>query len=145
MRMKIVKFYEDSIIPAYQTDGAAGFDFCAHISEPYTLKPGEIHAFGTGVGVEIPEGYELQIRSRSGLAYKNFISLLNGVGTIDSDYRGEMHVLLKNHGDQPFVVEPGMRIAQGVVAKYEHVEFEEVSELSESDRSNGGFGSTGLK
>lgn len=142
--MKIIKFYDDAIIPQYQTSGAAGFDFCAHISEPYTLKPGEIKAFGTGVGVEIPKGYELQIRSRSGLAYKHQISLLNGIGTIDSDYRGEMSVLLKNHSNVDFVVEPGMRIAQGVVAKYTHVEWEEVSELSETERS-GGFGSTGLK
>ena len=144
MRMKIFKFYEDSVIPQYQTAGAAGFDFCAHLTEPYTMQPGEIHAFDTGVGVEIPTGYELQIRSRSGLAYKHHVSLLNGIGTIDSDYRGEMRVLLKNHGDQPFIVEPGMRIAQGVVAKYEKVEFEEVVELSESERT-GGFGSTGLK
>ena len=143
--MKIIKFYDDAIIPAYQTDGAAGFDFCAHLSEPYTLKPGEIHAFDTGVGVEIPEGYELQVRSRSGLAYKHQVSLLNGVGTIDSDYRGEIRALLKNHGETEFIVEPGMRIAQGVVAKYERVEFEEVSKLSETDRSKGGFGSTGLK
>ena len=142
--MKIIKFYDDAIIPQYQTSGAAGFDFCAHISEPYTLKPGEIKAFGTGVGVEIPKGYELQIRSRSGLAYKHQISLLNGIGTIDSDYRGEMSVLLKNHSNVDFVVEPGMRIAQGVVAEYAHVEWEEVSELSETERS-GGFGSTGLK
>lgn len=142
--MKIIKFYDDAIIPQYQTSGAAGFDFCAHISEPYTLKPGEIKAFGTGVGVEIPKGYELQIRSRSGLAYKHQISLLNGIGTIDSDYRGEMSVLLKNHSNVDFVVEPGMRIAQGVVTKYTHVEWEEVSELSETERS-GGFGSTGLK
>ena len=142
--MKIIKIYDDAIIPQYQTSGAAGFDFCAHISEPYTLKPGEIKAFGTGVGVEIPKGYELQIRSRSGLAYKHQISLLNGIGTIDSDYRGEMSVLLKNHSNVDFVVEPGMRIAQGVVAEYAHVEWEEVSELSETERS-GGCGSTGLK
>ena len=144
MKMKIIKFHKDAIIPAYQTKGAAGFDFCARLDKPYVMKPGEIHAFDTGVGVEIPEGYELQIRSRSGLAYKHHVSLLNGVGTIDSDYRGEMRALLKNHGDKDFIVEPGMRIAQGVVAKYEHVEFEEVSELSETERS-GGFGSTGLK
>lgn len=144
MKMKITKFYDDAIIPAYQTRGAAGFDFCAHLSEPYTMQPGEIHAFDTGVGVEIPEGYELQIRSRSGLAYKHHISLLNGIGTIDSDYRGEMRVLLKNHGDKAFIVEPGMRIAQGIVAKYERIEFEEVQNLSGTDRS-GGFGSTGLK
>ena len=144
MKMKITKFYKDAIIPTYQTKGAAGFDFCAHLSEPYIMQPGEIHAFDTGVGVEIPDGYELQIRSRSGLAYKHYISLLNGIGTIDSDYRGEMRVLLKNYGDKEFVVEPGMRIAHGIVAKYEHIEFEEVDDLSETDRS-GGFGSTGLK
>lgn len=145
MKVKIIKFYDNAIIPAYQTKGAAGFDFCAHISEPVTLKPGEIRSFGTGVGVELPEGYELQIRSRSGLAYKHRVSLLNGIGTIDSDYRGEMNVLLKNYGEEDFVVEPGMRIAQGIVARYEHVDFEEVAELSETDRSSGGFGSTGLK
>ncbi len=143
MKVKIVKFYDDAIIPQYQTAGAAGFDFCAHLAAPVTLKPGEIHAFDTGVGVELPAGYELQIRSRSGLAYKHSVTLLNGIGTIDSDYRGEMRVLLKNHGDHDFVVEPGMRIAQGVIAQYAHVEWEEVTELSESDR-NGGFGSTGL-
>ena len=143
MKMKIIKFYDDAIIPAYQTKGAAGFDFCAHLSEPYILQPGEMHAFDTGVGVEIPKGYELQIRSRSGLAYKHQVSLLNGIGTIDSDYRDEVRVLLKNHSDKKFTVEPGMRIAQGVVAKYERIEFEEVDKLSETDRK-GGFGSTGL-
>ncbi|MBP5656466.1 dUTP diphosphatase [Candidatus Saccharibacteria bacterium] len=144
MKMKIIKFHDNAIIPAYQTKGAAGFDFCACIDEPYVLKPGEVKAFSTGVGVEIPAGYELQIRGRSGLAYKHHISLLNGIGTIDSDFRGEMHVLLKNYSDKAFTIEPGMRIAQGIVAKYEHVNFEEVSELSETDRA-GGFGSTGLK
>ncbi len=143
MKVKIVKFYDDAIIPQYQTAGAAGFDFCAHLDAPVTLKPGEVHAFDTGVGVELPAGYELQIRSRSGLAYKHSVTLLNGIGTIDSDYRGEMRVLLKNHGDQDFIVEPGMRIAQGVIAQYAHIEWEEVTALSESDRS-GGFGSTGL-
>ncbi len=143
MKAKIVKFYDDAIIPQYQTAGAAGFDFCAHLAAPVTLKPGEIYAFDTGVGVELPAGYELQIRSRSGLAYKHSVTLLNGIGTIDSDYRGEMRVLLKNHGDHDFVVEPGMRIAQGVIAQYAHIEWEEVTELSKSDRT-GGFGSTGL-
>ena len=144
MKLKIFKFYPDAVIPQYQTKGAAGFDFCAHLDRPYVMKPGEIHAFDTGVGVEIPKGYELQIRSRSGLAYKYQVSLLNGLGTIDSDYRGEMRMLLKNHSDKEFTVEPGMRIAQGVVAKYERVEFEEISELSKTDRT-GGFGSTGIK
>lgn len=144
MKMKIVKFYEDSIIPEYQTAGAAGFDFCAHLSEPYILKPGEAKAFDTGVGVEIPDGYELRISGRSGLAYKHLISCLNGIGVIDSDYRGEMRVLLKNFSDVDFIIEPGMRIAQGVVSKVERVEWEEVDELSETNRS-GGFGSTGMK
>ena len=145
MQVKIRKLYDDAIVPQYQTKGAAGFDFCAHISKPVTLKPGDIQNFGTGVSVELPEGYELQVRSRSGLAFKSHISLLNGIGTIDSDYRGEIGVILKNFSDQDFVVEPGMRIAQGVVAKYERVNWEEVTELSETDRAKGGFGSTGLK
>ena len=145
MKMKIKKFYEDAIVPQYQTQGAAGFDLCAYIKEPETIPAGGIKAFKTGIGVEIPEGCELQIRSRSGLAYKNFITLLNGIGTIDSDYRGEIQVLLKNCGSEDFVVEPGMRIAQGIVARYERVEWEEVNELSNSDRSTQGFGHTGLK
>lgn len=142
--MKIFKFYDDAIIPVYQTDGAAGFDFCAHINEPYTMKPGEIKDFGTGIGVEIPKGYELRLSSRSGLAFKNHISLLNGIGVIDSDFRDEVRALLVNFGDKDFTIEPGMRIAQGVVAKYARVEFEEVAELSKTGRS-GGFGSTGVK
>ena len=145
MKVKIVKFYEDSIIPQYQTAGAAGFDFCAHITEPYILKAGEIKDLGTGIGIELSDGYELQIRSRSGLAYRYHVSLLNGVGTVDSDYRGEISVLLKNHSDSNFIIEPGMRVAQGVVAKIERAEFEEVTKLSETERSGGGLGSTGLK
>ena len=145
MKLKIVKFYADAIVPQYQSSGAAGFDFCAHIDKPVKIPAGAICAFGTGVGVEIPAGYELQVRSRSGLAYKNYVSLLNGVGTIDSDYRGEIHVLLKNHGKTAFVVEPGMRIAQGVIAKVEQVTWQEVTTLSASERSDKGFGSTGLK
>lgn len=144
MKMKIFKFYDDAIIPVYQTDGAAGFDFYAHIDEPYTMKPGEIKDFGTGIGVEIPKGYELRLSSRSGLAFKNHISLLNGIGVIDSDFRDEVRALLVNFGDEDFTIEPGMRIAQGVVTKYTHVEFEEVSELSKTGRA-GGFGSTGVK
>ncbi len=145
MKLKIKKFYDDAITPKYQSSGAAGFDFCAHINEPVTISAGEIRAFDTGVGVELPEGYELQVRSRSGLAFKYNVTLLNGIGTIDSDYRGEIRILLKNHGEEDFVVEPGMRIAQGIVAKYEQIEWEEVDNLSDSDRSSGGFGSTGLK
>ncbi len=145
MKVKIAKFYEDSIIPQYQTKGAAGFDFCAHLTEPYILKAGEIKDLGTGVGIEVPEGYELQIRSRSGLAYRYHISLLNGVATVDSDYRGEISVLLQNHSDRNFIIEPGMRIAQGVIEKCERADFEVVPKLSETERSKDGFGSTGLK
>ena len=145
MKVKIKKFYADAIVPQYQTEGAAGFDFCAYIEEPVTIPAGGIKAFKTGIGVELPSGYELQVRSRSGLAYKNFITLLNGIGTIDSDYRGEINVLLSNYGSEDFVVEPGMRIAQGIIAKYERVDWEEVDDLSESVRSSQGFGHTGLK
>ena len=144
MKMKIMKFHDDVVIPSYQTAGAAGFDLCAYIDKPYTMQPGEIKDFGTGIGVEIPNGYELRLSSRSGLAFKNHISLLNGIGVIDSDFRNEIRVLLKNFGDEAFTIEPGMRIAQGVVTKYEQVEFEEVFELSKTGRS-GGFGSTGVK
>ena len=127
---------------------AAAFETSSHYDTEifnYFNRDGGIKAFKTGIGVEIPEGYELQIRSRSGLAYKNYVTLLNGIGTIDSDYRGEMQVLLRNCGSEDFVVEPGMRIAQGIVAKYERVEWEEVEKLSNSNRSAQGFGHTGLK
>lgn len=144
MIIKIKHFRNGSKTPEYQTAGSAGFDFCAAIEESVEIKPGKFHAFPTGVGVEIPKGYELQIRPRSGLAYKHSVTMLNGIGTIDSDYRGEMQVLLINFGDKSFTVEPGMRIAQGVVCRYEKVEFIEADELGETERK-GGFGSTGLK
>ncbi len=144
MQVKIKKVRDDAILPEYQTAGAAGFDFCAAITKPVTLKRGEMQAFPTGVAVEIPGGFELQIRPRSGLAYKHGVTMVNGVGTIDSDFRGEMQVLLINHGMEDFTIEPGMRIAQGVVSKYEKVEWTEVAELG-TTRRKGGFGSTGLK
>lgn len=144
MKMKFIKFYDDAIVPSYQTEGAAGFDFYVYLDKPYVLKPGEIKDFGTGIGVEIPSGYELRLSSRSGLSFKNHVSLMNGIGVIDSDFRDEMRILLMNFGDKDFIVEPGMRIAQGVVTKYERIEFEEVSNLSKTGRL-GGFGSTGLK
>ena len=133
-----------AVLPEYQTVGAAGFDFHACLEGPMVLKPGGVGAVPTGLGVEIPEGFELQIRPRSGLAFKHKVTMLNGVGTIDSDFRDEMFVLLKNHSDVDFEIEPGMRVAQGVVARYEKVEWEEVDKLPTTDRK-GGFGSTGLK
>lgn len=145
MKLKIKKFFKDASLPKYQSAGAAGFDFCAHLSAPLTVPAGGFATVGTGVGVEVPDGYELQVRPRSGLAYKHSISLLNSVGTIDSDYRGEIKVLLINHGKTDFVVEPNMRIAQGVISSVARIEWDEVDELSDTARSSGGFGSTGLK
>ena len=144
MKIKIKKVQEHAILPEYQTALAAGFDFHAAITQPVVIKPGTFETISTGVAVEIPAGYELQIRPRSGLAFKHRVLPVNAIGTIDADYRGEMMVGLLNSGTVDFVVEPGMRIAQGVVAKHETVECEEVSELSDTERSQGGFGSTGL-
>jgi dUTP pyrophosphatase len=143
MKLKIKKLRANAVIPEYQTAQAAGFDFHAAIDAPVTLKPGETKPFSTGLAVELPAGYELQIRPRSGLAYKFGVTLLNCVGTIDADFRGEMKVLLINHGPEDFVVEPNMRIAQGIVAKVEKVDFSEVATLNETERGAGGFGSTG--
>jgi dUTP pyrophosphatase len=144
VKIKIKKVQEHAILPEYQTALAAGFDFHAAITQPVVIKPGTFETISTGVAVEIPAGYELQIRPRSGLAFKHRVLPVNAIGTIDADYRGEMMVGLLNSGTVDFVVEPGMRIAQGVVAKHETVEWEEVSELSDTERSQGGFGSTGL-
>ena len=114
------------------------------ISEPIALKPLERVLIPTGLYVALPEGCELQIRPRSGLALKNGITLANAVGTIDKDYRGEIGVPLINLSNETFIVEPGMRVAQGVLSKYERAEWEEVSSLDETERGAGGFGHTGL-
>jgi dUTP pyrophosphatase len=145
MRIKIKKMREGAILPSYATAHAAGFDFCAAIDEPVTIKPGQMEAIPTGIAVEVPIGYELQIRARSGLAFKHRISLVNSVGTIDADFRGEVMTGLVNDGAEDFVVEPGMRIVQGIIAQYETAEWEEVDELTDTDRGAGGFGSTGTK
>jgi dUTP pyrophosphatase len=127
--------------PAYATDGAAGLDVVA--AEDLTLAPGRRHAVATGFAIAIPPGYEVQVRPRSGLALKNGITCLNTPGTIDEDYRGEVKVILANLGDQPFEVRRGERIAQLVPAPVLKASFREVSELSETSRGTGGFGSTG--
>lgn len=145
MKIKIKKMRANAILPEYQTKFAAGFDFRAAIGKPVTIKPGAMEIVSTGVAVEIPVGYELQIRPRSGLAFKYRVLPVNSIGTIDADYRGEMMVGLVNNGHEDFIVEPDMRIAQGVVAKHETVQWKEVDELSETDRGVGGFGSTGVK
>lgn len=143
MDMKIVS--KSGKAPSYATDGASGMDLRAYLEEPMTLLPMERKLVPTGIYVEIPEGYEGQVRARSGLAIKKGIGLVNGIGTIDSDYRGELRVPLINWGSEPFEIQDGDRIAQLVIAKYERVQAELVQELSDTDRGTGGFGHTGIK
>ncbi|MBO5666504.1 MAG: dUTP diphosphatase [Firmicutes bacterium] len=145
MNKVIVKIKSDSgILPQYETEGAAGMDLRAFLQEPVTLNPGERALIPTGLYLELPMGYEAQIRARSGLAIKKGIGLVNGIGTIDCDYRGEIKVALINWGQEPFVINDGERIAQMVVAKYERVDWEVSCELSETERGAGGFGHTGV-
>lgn len=129
-------------LPEYQTAGAAGMDLKADISEPIVLKPGEVQVIPTGLYMAIPEGYEIQVRSRSGLAAKNSIFCLNSPGTLDADWRGNTGVILANFGKNNFVVNPGDRIAQAVLNKIEKIEWNEVAELDETERGEGGFGHT---
>jgi dUTP pyrophosphatase len=131
-------------LPAYQTDGAAGFDLVAAVDLPVPIPPGCRRMIPTGWAIAVPPGYEAQCRPRSGLAWKNGLQVLNTPGTIDSDYRGEISVILQNHDDHTFVVERGMRIAQIIVAPVVQAELVEVSELSDTARGIGGFGSTGV-
>lgn len=130
-------------LPAYQTEHAAGMDLCASIDEPVRLGPLERRAIPTGIAIALPPGYEAQVRARSGLAAKHGISLVNGIGTIDADYRGEIGAILVNLSNEPFTIGPGMRIAQLVIARYERIEWEPVGSLDESARGEGGYGSTG--
>lgn len=130
-------------LPTYATPGAAGFDLCAAIPAPVWLSPGERRHIGTGIAVEIPVGYEGQVRARSGLAAKHGLGMVNGVGTIDCDYRGEVGLLLINHGDAPVKIEPLMRCGQIVIAPVVQARIEMVEELAETERGEGGFGSSG--
>ena len=132
-------------LPAYATEHSAGLDLQAALAENKTLQPGERALIPTGLAIALPDGYEAQIRPRSGLALKNGISLVNSPGTIDADYRGEIGVIVINHGTEAFTVERGMRIAQMVIAPYTRAAFSEVLELPTSARGTGGFGSTGTK
>lgn len=132
-------------IPKYQTENSAGVDIRASLDEDLVLKAGEFKLVSTGIYLEIPSSYEVQIRARSGLSIKHGIGLVNGIGTIDSDYRGEIKVPLINFSKEDYTIENGMRIAQMVLSKYEKIDFEEVDELSDSERQDGGFGSTGVK
>lgn len=129
--------------PAYATERSAGMDLKADITEPVVLAPLDRAMIPTGLYIALPDGTEAQVRPRSGLAAKHGISVLNSPGTIDADYRGEIKVILVNLSNEPFVVNPGERIAQLVVARYEKVEWEQVEVLDETERGEGGFGSTG--
>lgn len=131
--------------PAYATEDSAGMDLKANIDQPVVLAPLERAIVPTGISIELPSGFEAQIRPRSGLAAKHGISIVNSPGTIDADYRGEIKVILVNLSNEPFSVNPGERIAQMVVARYEKVQWQTVDELGESGRGEGGFGSTGIK
>lgn len=142
VQLKVKKLSDTASIPIYATEGAAGMDLFS--DEEVELKPMEIRAVGTGIAVEIPQGYEGQVRPRSGLALKG-ITVANAPGTIDSDYRGEVKVILINLSGKKFKIEKGMRIAQLIISRCGRVEVEEVSELSDTKRGEGGFGSTGIK
>lgn len=143
MNIKIVKLKDTALLPEYQTKGAAGADIHACIDEPVVLQPMERRMIPTGLAMAIPEGFEVQVRARSGMSIKHGITMVNGVGTIDADYRGEVGVLLINLSRDAFTIEPGMRIAQMVVAKYEVAEWDSVDTLDTTERGAGGYGSTG--
>jgi dUTP pyrophosphatase len=142
MTMNIVNKSKNPL-PSFETAMSAGMDLRADLGEAIVLQPGERKLIGTGLYLALEAGYEAQIRPRSGLAYKHGITVLNSPGTIDADYRGEIKVLLINHGAESFEIQHGERIAQMVIAKYERVEFELVASLDETERGAGGFGSTG--
>ena len=131
-------------IPEYATIGSAGADLYANIDEDVTVNIGEIKLIPTGIYIKLPIGYEAQIRARSGLSLKHGITLVNGIGTIDSDYRGEIGIILTTLKNEPFTITPGMKIAQMIIAKHEVAEFIEVEKLDETQRGNGGFGHSGI-
>lgn len=142
-RVEFKKLRPDAVVPKYMTPGAAGLDLSAAIDAPITLKPGERRLIDIGLAVAIPPGYEGSVRARSGLAIKHGIGLVNAPGTVDSDFRGELRVIVINHGHEPFVISNGERIAQMVIAPVAQADVIEVTELSETERGQGGFGSTG--
>ncbi|MCQ0112379.1 dUTP pyrophosphatase [Zhouia amylolytica] len=144
MTIKIINKSQHDL-PNYETEASAGMDLRANLEEPITLKPLERTIVKTGLFIELPVGYEAQVRPRSGLAAKKGITVLNAPGTVDADYRGEIGVILVNLSNEPFVVENGERVAQLVIAKHERAVWEEVQVLNETSRGAGGFGSTGVK
>ena len=143
--LNLLPHAKDLPVPAYATAQSAGMDLSAAVEEDIILKPGERALIPTGLAIALPTGYEAQIRPRSGLAAKNGVTVLNTPGTIDADYRGEIKVILINHGPEPFKIERGLRVAQMVIARYEQAQWNIVESLDETSRGAGGFGSTGTK
>lgn len=135
----------DLPLPAYMSEHAAGMDIYAAVNPKMVIPPGEWKLVPTGISIALPEGYEAQVRPRSGLALKQGVSILNTPGTVDADYRGEVGVVLMNHGKEDLIIKRGDRIAQMIVNKVERIKFEEVAELPETQRNSGGFGHTGVK
>lgn len=141
--LKIKRLEHNRILPEYKTEGAAGMDLCAAISEPIELKPLERMLIPTGLKIELEHGYEAQVRPRSGMSIKHGITLINCVGTIDEDYRGEVCVPIVNISNEAYTIQPDERIAQMVIARAEQAQLEVVTELTDTTRGEGGFGSTG--
>ena len=143
--VKVLPHGEGLALPAYATEHAAGMDLCAAIASDIVIAPGARALVPTGISIALPEGYEAQVRPRSGLALKSGLTVLNSPGTIDADYRGEVGVILANLGSEPFTVARGMRVAQMVIGSYARAAWQQVAELPASARGTGGFGSTGVK
>lgn len=143
MKVKIKKLRSDVELPEYHTVDSAGVDLAAAIDEPIVIKPLERMLVPAGFAIEIPKGYEIQIRARSGLSLKHGITAANGVGTVDADFRGEICAILVNLSNQDFTIEPGMRVAQMVLSEYQQIEWDAISNLGETKRGKDGYGSTG--
>ena len=144
IEVKVKKLHPNAIVPRYMTEHAAGMDLCTVADEPIVLEPGERTLLPTGLAMEIPPGYEGQVRPRSGLALKKGIALVNSPGTIDADYRGEIGIIIINHGNQAVEIMPGDRVAQLIVAPVTRAALIEVDDLNDTVRNSGGFGHTGL-
>ena len=144
MSVKVKIVSRSGILPAYETEGASGMDLRAFLEEPMVLRPMERALVPTGLFIQLPEGVEAQVRARSGLAIRHGVGLVNGIGTVDSDYRGELLIPMINWGSEDFVINDGDRIAQMVICRYERAELEKVDELEDSARGEGGFGHTGV-
>ncbi len=144
VKIKRLPGQEDMVLPSYETDGAAGMDIRAAVKAPVTLRPGDIKLVPTGLRVAVPRGYEAQIRARSGLALQRGIGMVNAPGTIDSDYRGEIGLIMINWGKEPFTINRGDRVAQMLIHRVHRAEFIEVEELDGTERGEGGFGHSGV-